>query len=171
MGDWYWEDEGFIVDNDGYVNVWVDGSCLRNGQPGARAGYGVVYDYDHYMNVSAPVKGRATNNAGEIQAATRAIRDCGRTGIEKLRINTDSDFLRASVCDRLPRWERNGFRKVNGDPLANQRDFMELSRALEYNSHMDIEFYHVPAHAGDEYNEEADRLAKEGAMQYRPRYN
>lgn len=49
MDDWYWECEGFIVDDDGYVNVWVDGSCLGNGQPGARAGYGIVYDYDHFM--------------------------------------------------------------------------------------------------------------------------
>lgn len=121
-------------------------------------------------NVSAPVKGRATNNAGEIQAATRAIRDCGRYGIEKLRINTDSDFLRASVCDRLPRWECNGFCKVNGEPLANRRDFIELSKALDYNDHMDIEFYHVSAHSGDPYNDEADYLAKQGARQYQPRW-
>lgn len=46
-----WEDEDFIVDDDGYVNVWIDGSCLRNGQPGARAGYGIFYNYDHFMYV------------------------------------------------------------------------------------------------------------------------
>lgn len=49
--DYEWEDEDFIVDDDGYVNVWVDGSCLRNGQPGARAGYGIVYNFDHFMYV------------------------------------------------------------------------------------------------------------------------
>ena len=49
--DYEWEDEDFLVDGDGYVNVWVDGSCLRNGQPGARAGYGVFYNYDHFMYV------------------------------------------------------------------------------------------------------------------------
>lgn len=125
---------------------------------------------DSIRNVSAPVKGRATNNAGEIQAATRAIRDCGGYGIEKLRINTDSDFLRASVCDRLSRWEQNGFCKVNGEPLANQRDFIQLSRALYQNDHMDIEFYHVSAHSGDQYNDEADRLAKQGARKYQPRW-
>lgn len=120
--------------------------------------------------MSAPVKGRATNNAGEIQAATRAIRDCGRHGIRKLRINSDSDFLCVSVYDRLPRWECNGFCKVNGEPLANQRDFIQLSRALNNNDHMDIEFEHVYAHSGNEYNEEADHLAKQGARQYQPRW-
>lgn len=49
--DFEWEFHDFIVDNDGYVNVWVDGSCLGNGQPGARAGYGIFYNYDHNMYV------------------------------------------------------------------------------------------------------------------------
>lgn len=57
---------------------------------------------------------------------------------------------------------------MNGDPLANQRDFMELSDALA--SDMDIEFRHVYAHQGNEYNEEADYLAKEGAKKYNPRW-
>lgn len=51
MSDWDWEYDDFIVDNDGYVNVWVDGSCLGNGQRGARAGYGIFYNYDHFMYV------------------------------------------------------------------------------------------------------------------------
>lgn len=121
-------------------------------------------------NVSAPVKGRATNNAGEIQGATRAIRDCSDVGIDCLRIKTDSEFLRVSIEERLWRWEQNGFCKANGQPLANQRDFIEISDALNNNSHMVVEFWHVSAHAGDEYNNEADYLAKQGAMQYRSRY-
>lgn len=40
---------GFLKDNDGYINVWIDGSCLRNGQPGAQAGYGVFFNYNHRM--------------------------------------------------------------------------------------------------------------------------
>lgn len=46
--DWLLDDD-FIVDEDNYVNVWVDGSCLGNGRPGARAGYGIFYNYNHYM--------------------------------------------------------------------------------------------------------------------------
>lgn len=43
--------DGFIIDDDGYVNVWVDGSCLRNGSPNAQAGYGVFFNFGHYMYV------------------------------------------------------------------------------------------------------------------------
>lgn len=116
--------------------------------------------------MAAPVEGRATNNAGEIQGATRAIRDCGDSGIPRLCINTDSDFLRVSVEKRMFFWRQNGFRKVNGEPLANQDDFIELSNAMDENSNMDIQFHHVPAHSGNKYNDEADRLAKIGASYY-----
>lgn len=40
---------GFLYNEDNYVNVWVDGSCLGNGRPNARAGYGVFYNYRHHM--------------------------------------------------------------------------------------------------------------------------
>lgn len=45
----YEDDDYFLRDDDDYINVWVDGSCMGNGRPGARAGYGVFYNYDHYM--------------------------------------------------------------------------------------------------------------------------
>lgn len=40
---------GFLRDADNFVNVWVDGSCLRNGRSDAQAGYGVFYNYNHRM--------------------------------------------------------------------------------------------------------------------------
>lgn len=71
-----------------------------------------------------------------------------------------------SVGKYFPRWQRNGFYKANGEPLANRRDFINLSNALNRNSHMDVIFKYVPAHSGNAFNEEADRLAKDGAYQY-----
>lgn len=122
--------------------------------------------FDSHRNVSAPVRGRATNNAGEIQAAIRAIWDCANYGFNAVCINTDSEFLIDSVYERLDRWEQNGFHKANGEPLANRRDFINLSKALNRNWEMHVVFEHVYAHDGNPYNEEADRLAKEGARQY-----
>lgn len=112
------------------------------------------------------MRGRATNNAGEIQAVVRAIWNCSKAGLNAICINTDSGFLIDSVSEHLWRWEQNGFRKANGEPLANQRDFMNLSKALNRNAHMKVVFKHVYAHAGNPFNEAADYLAKEGARQY-----
>lgn len=117
-------------------------------------------------NVSEPVTGRATNNRGEIEAARRAISDAGRNGVQKLRINTDSNFLKQSVEQYMPNWQRNNYTKANGEPVVNADDFRGLDRAMKSNPNMEVTFNHVPAHAGNRGNECADRLAKEGSKRY-----
>lgn len=37
----------FIVDEDGYVNVFTDGACSSNGHKNARAGIGVWFRDNH----------------------------------------------------------------------------------------------------------------------------
>ncbi len=41
--------EGFRVNRDGFVVVFTDGACLRNGQSGAQAGIGVWFGQDHHL--------------------------------------------------------------------------------------------------------------------------
>lgn len=70
------EDKNFCsalqLDLDEYVQVDRDEACSANGRSGARAGL-AVHD-GHPLNISEPVSGRATNNCGEIQDATCAIK-------------------------------------------------------------------------------------------------
>lgn len=113
------------------------------------------------------MRGRATNNAGEIQAATRAINDAGRMGISDLRVNTDSEFLRKSATEWMPTWKQNGWHKSNGDPVVNRNDFRNLDRAMHNNPNMNIEFRHVRGHSGNPHNDAADRMARDGAQRYR----
>lgn len=95
-------DNGFHEDGDGYVQVYTDGACLSNGRHGARAGIGVYWGDGHSLNSSEPVSGRATNNCGEIQAATHAVKQALQNGVTKLAINTDSQFLIDSVTKWMP---------------------------------------------------------------------
>lgn len=39
--------DGFIIDEDGYVNVFTDGACSSNGYKNARAGIGVWFQDNH----------------------------------------------------------------------------------------------------------------------------
>lgn len=39
----------FKVDEDGFVIVYTDGACSRNGQPDAQAGIGIWFDYHHKL--------------------------------------------------------------------------------------------------------------------------
>lgn len=93
---------GFEEDGEGYVQVYTDGACSSNGRQGARAGLGVYWGDGNSLNTSEPVSGRATNNCGEIQAATVAIKQALQNGVTKLAINTDSQFLINSVTKWMP---------------------------------------------------------------------
>lgn len=39
----------FLLDSEGYVIVYTDGSCFNNGQKNACAGYGVYFGDDHVL--------------------------------------------------------------------------------------------------------------------------
>ncbi|GAB0092784.1 Ribonuclease H1 [Sergentomyia squamirostris] len=146
---------------DGYRNVSTDGSCPGNGQNPNAAGRGGFFGKDHPWNFSERADGPPTNNRGEIQAATRAIQIAKQHGETKLRINTDSDFLIKGAQQYVPKWQQNGWRTADGQPVKNRDDFQRL--AAEMDGTIDVKFRHVPGHSGDYGNEQADRLAREGA--------
>ncbi|XP_050082227.1 ribonuclease H1 [Anopheles aquasalis] len=156
----------FQQDQDGYVHVYTDGSCEGNGQPNAAAGLGVYFDEGHALNTSKPVSGRATNNCGEIQAASEAIRRAREQGVERLAINTDSKFLIDATTQWMPGWKQRGWTLASGGPVKNKADFMELDREMN-TGNMSIKFNHVDAHSGIVGNERADQLARKGSEMYR----
>ena len=69
--------------------VYVDGVCLDNGKPWARAGYGVWFGNNNSLNSSGPLSGRQTNQEAELQAAIEAIRIATRESFDRLKIHTD----------------------------------------------------------------------------------
>lgn len=158
----------FQEDSKGFVHVYTDGSSLSNGTFTAAAGFGVYFGENHILNVAQPVTGRPTNNVGEIQAATRAIRDAQTYGVKRLNIFTDSQFLINSVCKWIPGWKRKDWKLASGKMVVNQKDFKELDNLIE-SGNMLIEWSYIPAHKGFQGNEEADKLAKIGASMYRSR--
>lgn len=157
------ENEEFEVDTDGFVKVYTDGACSANGRRGAKAGLGVYWGNGHNLNVSEPVSGRATNNCGEIQAATKAIKIALSHGIQKLSINTDSKFLINSVTKWMSGWKRKGWKLASGEPVKNEKDFKDLDSVQ---NKLEIKWNYVEAHQGIYGNEMADQLAKAGAAKY-----
>ncbi|XP_032796784.2 ribonuclease H1 isoform X1 [Daphnia magna] len=158
-------DHAFQQDEEGFVHCYTDGSCEKNGQVGAKAGVGVWFGVDHALNVSEPVEGPPTNNVAEIQAATKAILVARQCGIQKLQINTDSQFLIKCITQWMPKWQKNGWKISTGGDVKNKEQLEELHRALKNN--VEIKWNYVKAHKGIEGNEHADLLAKAGAANYK----
>ncbi|XP_059516602.1 ribonuclease H1 isoform X1 [Myotis daubentonii] len=145
-----------------YVIVYTDGCCSCNGRRRARAGIGVYWGPGHPLNVGVRLPGRQTNQRAEIHAACKAIEQARAQNITKLVLYTDSMFTINGITSWVPGWKENGWRTSAGKAVTNKEDFMELDRLVQG---VDIQWMHVPGHSGFAGNEEADRLAREGAKQ------
>ncbi|XP_033156133.1 ribonuclease H1 [Drosophila mauritiana] len=159
----------FEIDAEGYVIVYTDGSCIGNGQAGACAGYGVYFGKNHQLNAAKPVEGRVTNNVGEIQAAIYAIKTALDLGIQKLCINTDSQFLINSITLWVAGWKKRDWKLKNNQPVKNVVDFKELDKLLQDNN-ITVKWNYVEAHKGIEGNEMADKLARQGSALYKEKH-
>lgn len=120
-----------------------------------------------YRNIAAPVDGPPTNNRGEIQATTKAIKLASDNNIKNLCINSDSHFVIKSVTAWMKDWKKRGWKLSNGGPVKNENDFRQLDSVLQSNAQMNIQWKYVPAHTGIQGNERADELAKKGAQSYK----
>ncbi|XP_051880333.1 ribonuclease H1 [Pristis pectinata] len=142
------------------VAVYTDGCCSSNGRKQAQAGIGVYWGPGHSLNLSERLSGRQTNQRAEIVAACRAIEQAKELNIEKLVIFTDSMFTINGITKWIKSWKTNGWKLSSGGAVINKEDFERLDKLT---SGINIEWMHVPGHAGFTGNEAADSLAKDGA--------
>ncbi|XP_039914392.1 ribonuclease H1 isoform X2 [Hirundo rustica] len=143
-----------------FAVVYTDGCCTGNGHNRARAGIGVYWGPGHPLNTSERLPGRQTNQRAEIHAACKAIEQAKSQNIKKLIIYTDSKFTIKGITGWVDNWKTNGWRTSSGGSVINKEDFERLDNLAK---DMEIQWMHIPGHAGFQGNEEADRLAREGA--------
>ncbi|KAG8512332.1 Ribonuclease H1, partial [Galemys pyrenaicus] len=144
------------------VVVYTDGCCSSNGRRRARAGIGVYWGPGHPLNVGVRLPGRQTNQRAEIHAACKALEQAKAQNIRKLVLYTDSMFTINGITNWVQGWKKNGWKTSSGKDVINKEDFVQLESLTQG---MDIQWMHVPGHSGFRGNEEADRLAREGARQ------
>ncbi|XP_032722658.1 ribonuclease H1 isoform X1 [Lontra canadensis] len=143
-----------------FVVVYTDGCCSSNGRRRARAGIGVYWGPGHPLNIGIRLPGRQTNQRAEIHAACKAIEQAKAQDIKKLVLYTDSMFTINGITNWVQGWKKNGWKTSTGKEVINKEDFVALEQLTQG---MDIQWMHVPGHSGFVGNEEADRLAREGA--------
>jgi ribonuclease HI len=168
--------------------IYIDGSCLRQGSKKARAGLGVYFGPNHPLNTSERLPGPVQDNQrAELAACIRAleitrsgpmVRADGR-GVECLKrqmckvkqiirvyrhptIYTDCESLVDILTKQLQTWLKTG-RGLSGKALAHPDLLYRLSQLVAGRR---VRLVHVRAHAGVPGNEMADRLAKAGACEY-----
>ena len=143
---------------DGRTDVFTDGSALGNPGPG---GWAVVIPaIDPPAELSGGFR-LTTNNRMELTAAIMALRHLRDKPPAAIRLHTDSRYVVDGITKGWAAgWRSRGWRKSTGDPALNADLWAEL---LELCERCRPAFKWVPGHAGVEYNELCDRLAREAA--------
>ncbi|XP_060863606.1 uncharacterized protein LOC132940171 isoform X1 [Metopolophium dirhodum] len=153
--------KSFTFNEKNEVVVYTDGACSNNGYKGASAGAGVWFGNHHPLNLSIKVPGTQTNNNAEIFSTIKAIERVYSTGLTRISIHTDSDFVIKSVNEWMPRWLAKGWKTSAGAEVKNKEMFMILNKRIK--SMDSVSWSYVPGHKGITGNEEADKLARIGA--------
>jgi ribonuclease HI len=147
------------------IKVYIDGSCIHNGSPHAKAGYGVYFSKDDERNEYARVEGKQTNNTGELTAIIRALEILSNEIAEKKQINiyTDSEYVMKCAGSYGDKLSKNDW-KTSTDKVPPNCKLLQKLHGLYKPFKKHIKLIHIKAHTNfqDEHslgNEEADRLA------------
>lgn len=139
--------------NGAVVEIYTDGACRGNPGPG---GWAALLRFGDRERELSGGEAHTTNNRMEMMAAIRALEALERPC--RVRLTTDSQYLKNGLTQWLPVWKRNGWRTADRRAVKN-RDLWERLDALAERHR--IEWHWVRGHAGHADNERVDRLANE----------
>ena len=139
----------------GQVEIFTDGACSGNPGPG---GWAALLRYNGTERELSGGESQTTNNRMELMAAIRALETLTRP--VKVRVYTDSQYVRDGITSWLQRWKVRGWKTADKKPVKNADLWQRLDalRALHA-----VEWRWVKGHSGDLGNERADALANKGA--------
>lgn len=140
--------------NSSTVVVYADGSSLGNPGPGGWAA--VIVGVPGATRPLIGGEDHTTNNRMELTAATEALK--ALPADVRAVLYLDSDYVVKGSTIWRKGWERKGWIKAGGKPVAN-RDLWEALYAIA-DARPLVTFKWVRGHAGDELNEIVDRLAR-----------
>ena len=134
--------------------IYTDGACSGNPGPG---GWGaiIIDEKKNQINLSGKEK-LTTNNRMELTAPIMALKKIKKNS--EIIIYTDSIYLKNGITIWIKNWKNNGWKSANKKPVKNKDLWVTLNKAAEKKL---IFWKWVKAHAGNKYNELADKLATE----------
>jgi ribonuclease HI len=134
------------------IDIWTDGACSGNPGPG---GWGAVLVYGGTEKELSGGEAATTNNRMELMGAIAALEALKRPS--RVRLHTDSQYLKNGITQWLARWKRNGWKTADRKPVANADLWARLEAAEAPHQ---VEWKWVKGHADDAMNHRADALAR-----------
>ena len=137
------------------LTITTDGSCVGNPGPGAWACILRSAVHEKELVGSHP---ETTSNRMELTAAIEGLRALRAPC--RVRLASDSQYLKRGVTKFLPKWKANGFRKSNGEPVLNQDLWGQLDQIARRH---EIQWEWVRGHGDHADQNRVDQLAVHAA--------
>jgi ribonuclease HI len=134
------------------IIIYTDGSCDPNPGPGGWAAL-IIMDGEEKMLYGSAAA--STNNRMELKASIKALKSIKNK--KPIILYTDSQYLKKGVTEWMENWKSRNWKRKGGK-LANVDLWKELSKETEKHN---ITWRWVKAHAGNKYNEQVDRRARQ----------
>lgn len=142
------------------VDIYTDGACSGNPGPG---GWGALMLCNGEEKELSGGEVETTNNRMEMLAAIQAFQALKKPS--KVRLHTDSTYLKDGITKWITNWKRNGWRTAAKKPVKNADLWQLLEEVMKPH---DVEWHWVKGHSGHPENERADELARQGMEPYKP---
>lgn len=136
------------------VLIYTDGACSGNPGPG---GWGAVLMYGDKRKTMCGGELATTNNRMELMGAIQALEVLNKPC--KVELHTDSQYVMKGVTQWIHGWKARGWKTADKSPVKNEDLWKRLDAAR---ARHDVDWRWVKGHAGHEFNEEADELARRG---------
>mgnify|MGYP002137762985 CR=1 FL=1 len=132
------------------TKIYTAGVCSGNQLKENKGGYGTIIfkPGEEPLQVNGGYL-NTTNNRMELKAVIEALKRVPKS--KPVTVYSDSEYVVLGITERINNWI------IKGKIEKNEDLWMELYELK--NKFNDIEFIKVKGHNGDQYNEEADRLA------------
>jgi len=140
--------------------AYTDGACSGNPGPG---GWGVWLRYGDHEKELCGGEQHTTNQRMELQAAIEALKALKKPS--HITIYSDSKYVIQGITQWISGWKKRGWKNSAKKPVVSQ-DLWETLDAL--NQIHTVDWQWVKGHAGNEGNEKADELARQGIPKVTP---
>ena len=143
------------------IEIFTDGACSGNPGPG---GWGAVLRFNGKVKELSGGEAATTNNRMELMAAISSLNALKEPCA--VLMHTDSKYVMDGINGWIHGWKKRGWKTADNKPVKNVELWQQLE--AEKGRH-DVTFHWVKGHAGDEMNERADQLARDGMEPFKRR--
>lgn len=154
------EVDSYVIDKgeESIFKIYTDGSFLEQKNKGAYAV--IIEDLDGNYQFYNDKAYQFGSSQIELMAAMKGLEIL--KDIDKIRVITDSQYVRKGLTEWIMYWKLNGWKTANGEKVKNIKNWIKFDKLTEGKY---IEFQWVKGHSNHFENTLCDLYAKEKAKE------